>query len=78
MATFITVDGKFNTEAEAIENVRSEQISRMQPCGDRLPVCVKTQISKKKFSYGVQFWTPKQMVLGTSQNTDNTTAILCK
>ncbi len=73
----LTISGKFSTEFEAVENVLNEQVSKMNPTNGRFPVCVKTQISKQKISYGMQFWTKEMIATGWDLNFDNQKTILC-
>ncbi len=74
----LTVDGKFQTGAEAVSNVMSQQISKLIPYNGRFPVCVKMQLGKNRMSYGVQFWTRDQISFGTITKLDGSKAILGK
>lgn len=73
----LTVDGKFENENQAVENVLTNQVAKQNGRNGRLPVCVKTPVSKRKMSYGMQFWTIEMIAAGYSVNTDGTTSTLC-
>ena len=62
--TYLTVDGKFNSEAEAIENVLNTQVAKTNPSNGRLPVCMKYQVNSRKTSYGMQMWTLDEIKAG--------------
>jgi hypothetical protein len=72
-----TIDGKFETAAEAIADVTINQLVGMQQIGDRFPVCVCCVISPRKTYYGVQFWTKEEIEQGESVNTDKTISKIC-
>ena len=38
----------------------------------RIAVVVLTPYMASRANYGIQFWTPEMIKIGTSQNTDNT------
>lgn len=72
--TYITVSGKFESEAAAIADVQQNQMPDFQPTSGVTPVITKTRLSRAKISYGVQFWTPAEIERGWSDNGDGTTA----
>ena len=55
-----------------IQEVKKSHSKISNMTGDRFAVIVKTQISKTKEQFGVQYWTRKQIDMGVCQNTDNT------
>lgn len=58
---YLTIDGKFSTEFEAVENVLNSQVSKLNPVNGRFPICVKTQLSRNKMKFGVQFWSLEEI-----------------
>ncbi len=61
-----------NATATQIAEVRNNH-SRVNPVNNgRIAVVVSTQISARKHTLGVQFWTPEMIAMGTSTNTDRT------
>jgi hypothetical protein len=74
---FITADGVFETENQAIENVLNTQVAKHNPINGRHPVCVKRKISARKTSFGMQFWTLEMIKDGVSINDDKSISILC-
>ncbi len=73
-----TIDGKFATAKEAIADVKINQIAKMQPIGDRSPVCVCSAVSERKIHYGVQYWNANDIAAGKSTNSDGSISELCK
>ena len=65
-----TLDGKFQTSEEAIEDVVKNQLTKSSAIGDRFPVCVSGIASSRTICYGVQFWTQAEIQAGQSVNTD--------
>lgn len=74
--THSTIDGKFTCVADAIADVRESQLPRLKPVNGWSPVIVATQISPRRTSYGVQFWTPEMVAAGQNKNSDGTVAVL--
>jgi hypothetical protein len=57
---FITGNGSFSTEAEAVRNVFEREVYRFLDMTHRTPVCSKNVIDGKTY-FGMQFWTAEQI-----------------
>jgi hypothetical protein len=55
---------------QSVEQVRESHAKVDKKIGNRIAVIVRTQISKMKFSKGVQFWTKEMIGCEESINTD--------
>lgn len=69
-------DSTFNTLAEAVTDTRKGKY----PAGQNgvIPVIVRNQISARRWSVGVQYWTPAEIEQGTYINPDKSISILCE
>lgn len=59
-----------------INEVRESGLKITKEINGRIAVIVLTPYSARKSNYGIQFWTPQMIEIGTSKNTDNTTSTL--
>ncbi len=75
--THITLDGKFETSQEAIQNVLGCQVAKLVGKYDLTPVVVSQKIAPRKTSYGVQFWTADEIKAGTGKNSDGSISTYC-
>ena len=58
-----------------VNEVRNSGLKLTKESNGRIAVIVLTPYSARKANYGIQFWTPEMIEVGTSKNTDNTTSI---
>ena len=57
-----------------VNEVRDSGLKLTKESNGRIAVIVLTPYSTRKANYGIQFWTPEMIEVGTSKNTDNTTS----
>lgn len=57
---------------ETLQQVREGHRNVCKEAGDRRAVVVVTQISPRRATSGVQFWTSEQVTAGRVKNTDGT------
>lgn len=69
-------DSTFNTLAEAVTDTRKGKYPAAQ--NGVIPVIVRNQISARRWSVGVQYWTVADIEKGTYTNPDKSVSILCE